>query len=127
MKKDCVPPAVPYRDYMLKRLHDPATAAAYLNEAASDSDPAAFLQALRNVVDASGGITKIAARTDLNRQAVYRMLSEQGNPEFRSLQKLLSAAGLGLNVVTAEQKRAAYRVRGRAVAKRGKESPTSNR
>lgn len=127
MKKDYVPPAVPYRDYMLKRLRDPVTAAAYLNEAASDHDPAAFLQALRNVVDASGGITKIAARTDLNRQALYRMLSEQGNPEFRSLQKLLSAAGLGLNVVTAEQKRAAYKVRGRAFGKRGKEISTSHR
>ncbi len=115
MKKDYVPPAVPYRDYLLKRLQDPATAAAYLNEAASDNDPAAFLQALRNVIDASGGIAKIAARTDLNRQAVYRMLSEQGNPEFKSLQKLLSAAGLGLNVVTAEQRRAAYKIRGRAL------------
>ncbi len=115
MKRDYVPPAVPYRDYMLKRLQDPATAAAYLNEAAGDSDPAAFLQALRNVVDASGGVTKIAARTDLNRQAVYKMLSEQGNPEFRSLQKLLGAAGLGLNVVTAQQKRAAYKTRGRTL------------
>jgi DNA-binding phage protein len=73
MKKDFVAPAVPYRDYLLKRLQDPATAAAYLNEAASDNDPAAFLQALRNVIDASGGIAKIAARTDLNRQAVYRI------------------------------------------------------
>jgi DNA-binding phage protein len=43
------------------------------------------------------------------------MLSEQGNPEFKSLQKLLSATGLGLNVVTAEQRRATYKIRGRAI------------
>ncbi|HEY8069120.1 MAG TPA: transcriptional regulator [Burkholderiales bacterium] len=108
MKKGNVPAAVPNRGYLLRELADPAFAAAYLNAAVREADPAAFLQALRNVVDANGGITKIAARTDLNRQAVYRMLSENGNPEFRSLQSLLEATGLGLNVEVAQQTRAAY-------------------
>lgn len=111
MRKGNVPPAVPRRNYLLAELADPAFAAAYLNAAAREPDPAAFLQALRNVVDACGGVAQIAERTDLNRQAVYRMLSESGNPEFRSLQRLLSAAGLGLNVQVAQQNAAKYGTR----------------
>jgi probable addiction module antidote protein len=119
MKRGSVPAAVPYRDYLLSELADPAFAAAYLNAAVREDDPAAFLQALRNVVDANGGVAKIAARTDLNRQAVYRMLSENGNPELRSLQSLLEATGLGLNVEVAAQNRAGYRAQ-RGSARKGK-------
>jgi len=119
MSKDRVPAAVPAKPYELERLRDPETAAAYLSIAAKDEDPAAFLQALRTVTEAMGGVSKIAARTGLNRQQLYRTLSRNGNPEFRSLQKLLNATGLGLNVVAAEQNRATYLVRVRAPGKRG--------
>src|SRR3989338_7490774 len=61
MKKENVPAAVPAKDYLLRRLQDPATAAAYLNAAVEDDDPGAFLQALRNVTDAQGGIGKVAS------------------------------------------------------------------
>ncbi len=62
-----MPPAVPARDYLLKRLRDPATAAAYLNAAIEDDNPDTFLQALRNVTDAQGGIGKVANFAGLNR------------------------------------------------------------
>jgi len=117
MKRGSVPAAIPHKDYLLKELADPEFAAAYLNTAVREGDPAAFLQALRNVVDANGGIAKIAARTDLNRQAVYRMLSENGNPEFRSLQSLLEATGLGINVEVVEQGRAGYKATRKAAGK----------
>ncbi len=111
MGKGYVSPAVPAEPYELQRLRDPETAAAYLNITASDEDPAAFLQALRKVTKAMGGISRIAELAGLNRQQLYRTLSKNGNPEFRSLQKLLGATGLSINVVTAEQKRAKYKVR----------------
>lgn len=128
MGKGRVPPAVPRRGHLRAELADPAFAAAYLNAAVRESDPGAFLQALRNVVDARGGIAQVAQRTDLNRQAVYRMLSESGNPEFRSLQRLLGATGLDFNVQVAEQKSASYGARrkvvGRSTSKgRGKSRP----
>jgi probable addiction module antidote protein len=78
----------------MERLGDPQTAAAYLSAAAGEDDPGAFLQALRNVTDAMGGIAKIATRTGLNRQQLYRTLSKDGNPELRSLTKILDASGL---------------------------------
>ena len=101
MSKEHVAPAVPHKDYLLKRLSDPATAAAYINAAASEQDPSALLQALRNVAEAHGGIAKVAERAGLNRQQLYRTLSSVGNPELRSLTRILDATGLQL-VVTAK-------------------------
>jgi len=99
MKKETVPAAVSAKDYLLLRLQDPAAAAAYLNAAAADEDPSAFLQALRNVTEARGGVARIAGLTGLNRQQLYRTLSENGNPELLSLSKILRASGLRLAVV----------------------------
>jgi probable addiction module antidote protein len=99
MRKERVPAAVPAKPYEVARLRDPETAAAYLSIAARDEDPAAFLQALRNVAEAIGGVSRIAARTGLNRQQLYRTLSKSGNPELRSLTKILGASGVRLQFV----------------------------
>ncbi len=113
MSKEHVPAAVLARPCMLERLRDPATAAAYINAAAHEDDPSAFLQALRNVAEARGGLTKIATRADLNRQQLYRTLSSAGNPELRSLTRILEAAGLQL-IVTAKPERRARTAKKRA-------------
>ena len=63
MSKGHVPAAVSAKPYVLERLRDLETAAAYLNAAAGEDDPGAFLQALRNVTEAMGEIFEIAART----------------------------------------------------------------
>ena len=87
-----------YQDSLIAALRDPQEAAAYLDAALEAGDRAAFLLAIRNVIDAVGGITQIARRTGLNRENLYRVLSEQGNPELNSLEKLLKALGLRLAV-----------------------------
>jgi len=107
MKQENVPAAVPAKGYLLNRLQDPATAAAYLNAAVEEDDPGAFLQALRNVTEARGGVARIADLTGLNRQQLYRTLSENGNPELRSLSKILGVSGLRLAVVAKNNKPAA--------------------
>lgn len=123
MKKENVPAAVPAKDYLLNRLQDPATAAAYLNAAVAEDDPGAFLQALRNVTEARGGVARIADLTGLNRQQLYRTLSENGNPELRSLSKILGVSGLRFAVV-ATNKGAAPKSRKRA-QKRVRVSPSA--
>jgi probable addiction module antidote protein len=107
MSKGHVLAAVPAKRYELERLRDPETAAAYLSIAAKDDDPAAFLQALRNVTEAMGGVSKIAERTGLNRQQLYRTLSKDGNPELRSLTKILDASGVRLQFVAQRSTRRA--------------------
>ncbi len=113
MKRESVPPAVPAKNYLQKRLQDPVTAAAYLNAAVEDDDdPGAFLQALRNVTDAQGGIGTVANIAGLNRQQLYRTLSARGNPELRSLVKILGASGLRLEVTPKAPPQASLRSRG---------------
>ena len=44
---------------------------------------------LRNVAEAQGGIAQLAEKAKLNRESLYKMLSERGNPELKSLDALL--------------------------------------
>ena len=123
MKKENVPSAVPAENYLLERLQDPATAAAYLNAAVEEDDPGAFLQALRNVTEARGGVARIADLTGLNRQQLYRTLSENGNPELRSLSKILGVSGLRLAVVAKRTRAASAPKSRKLVQKRARLAP----
>ncbi len=87
-----------YQDSLIEALRDPLEAAAYLDAALEAGDRAAFLLALRNVIDAVGGMTQMARDTGLNRENLYRALSAQGNPELISLEKLMKGLGLRLSV-----------------------------
>lgn len=90
-----------YRDSLLESLQDPAEAAAYLDAALEDEDSRVFLLALRDVAEARG-ISRVATEADLNRESLYRMLSEDGNPRLSSLDALLRALGLRLAVEVRE-------------------------
>lgn len=86
------------RKFDVARLKDPAEAAAYVEAAIDEGDQPALMMALRHVVQAQGGISKLARKSKLTREATYRMLSASGNPELRSLTAILDAAGLRLSV-----------------------------
>lgn len=94
-----MPASVPYEPWLIKRLRDPAHAAAYLEAVIEESDQGAIMIALRQVAQAQqGGIAQVARKAKLTREATYRMLSKAGNPELRSLKALLAATGLRLAV-----------------------------
>ena len=89
----------PYQEYLTEALADPVEAAGYLNAAIENGDKELFLLALRNVAEARlGGMSKLAEATGLNRESLYRMLSDKGNPELNSLDKLLHALGLKIAI-----------------------------
>jgi probable addiction module antidote protein len=85
------------RESLLQDLQDPGEAAAYLTAALEEGDSAVFLLALRDVADARG-MSVLAAKAQLNRENLYRMLSESGNPQLDSLTALLDALDLRLAV-----------------------------
>jgi probable addiction module antidote protein len=90
----------PYKDYdehLLKSLKDPKEAAAYLNAALEENDPALFLMAYYNVARAHG-MQKIADHAKIHRVSLKKMLSKKGNPELKSLFRVLSASKLRLRV-----------------------------
>ncbi|MCX5733055.1 MAG: putative addiction module antidote protein [candidate division NC10 bacterium] len=95
-------PSVGYEQGLKEALADPEEAAAYLNAALEDGSQDVFLLALRDVANARG-LTHLARETSLNRENMYRILSEKGNPQLSSLAALLDALGLKLAV---EPKRA---------------------
>lgn len=87
-----------YQDELIQALKNPKEASAYLNAALEEKDNRVFLIALRNVAEAFGGLKKISKMSHLNRESLYRMLSDKGNPEISSLEAILESIGLRLAV-----------------------------
>ncbi len=87
--------AVKFDTVLKNHLSDPEQAARYLT-ACYEEGPEIFLQALRDVVDAQGGMSRTAQLAGLNRESLYRQLSRRGNPSLASLNAVLTALGLKL-------------------------------
>ena len=88
-----------YKEELIQSLKDPKEAAEYLNAALEEGSPEVFLLALKDVAESlGGGMSKLARKTRLNRENLYRMLSEKGNPELRSMGTLLDALGFKLAI-----------------------------
>jgi len=92
-----------YKDDLLKELQDSEYAAAYLAQALEAGDQATFLLALRDVVEAGGGVTVIAEQAHVRRQSLYKALSKQGNPTLTTLQDILKPLGLRVSVTSTMQ------------------------
>jgi probable addiction module antidote protein len=84
-----------FEERLSKDLRDAEFAAAYLQDAWDDSLEE-FLAALRKYIQANGGMSLCAEKAHLTREALYRMLSEKGNPELRSIRAVLDACSLHL-------------------------------
>jgi len=94
-----------YKDDLLKELRDPEYASEYLAQALDSEDQATFLLALRDVVEAAGGATVVARQTKIQRESLYKVLSNRGNPRLATLQGILKSLGLRI-AVTPEVKAA---------------------
>lgn len=88
-----VKPSKSYQEFLLASLQDKTEAVEYLNAALEEGDLELFLLALRNVAE-----SRVASQSQLNREHLYRMLSEQGNPRLSSLTVLLDILDLRLVV-----------------------------
>ena len=85
--------------------NNPKEAAGYLNINFEDHDNEYFLVALHNIVKANGGFLKLSRKTKLNRANLYRAFSKKGNPEIMTINKVLNAMGLRLNVSVMQKKK----------------------
>jgi len=91
----------PDKEGLLEELRDPSEAAAYLTAALEDGSPDVFLLALRDVAEVHG-MKRLAEGAQLNRESMYRMLSDQGNPQLLSLTAILRELGLRLAIEVGE-------------------------
>jgi probable addiction module antidote protein len=93
-----------YQEELMEVLKDHDEAVAYLNAALEESmkgdkeSQELFLRALRNVAEAQGGVGKLAKKVHTRRENLYRILSEEGNPELKTFTMLLFAMGFSLKV-----------------------------
>ena len=91
-----------YKDDLKKRLRNPEYAAEYLAQVLAEKDNAALLIALKDVVEAGGGVGSLAGRVGLKRPSLYKILSKNGNPTLETLREILEPLGLRVSVALDE-------------------------
>jgi len=67
-------------------------------DAALEENDTEFLYKIIGSIARSKGMAQIARELNLNRESLYHSLSEEGNPSFSTVVKVLDNLGLRLNV-----------------------------
>jgi len=82
-------------------LETPEDMAGYLDACLDEDagDGILVRKALGNIARAYG-MTQIAKETGLGRESLYKALSDNGNPEFATIMKVIKALGLKLHAST---------------------------
>ena len=70
---------------------------AYLDAAFEDGDPA-VITGILGYIARSKGMAKIAKKTGLGRESLYKALSKDGNPGFLTVLKVVQALGYKLKL-----------------------------
>lgn len=76
-------------------LDSPEEIAAYLEAAFEDGDPSLIAAALGDIARAIG-MTDLAARSGVTREALYKALSPTGDPRLSTFLSVMKALGLKL-------------------------------
>jgi probable addiction module antidote protein len=76
-------------------LDSPESIAAYLEAAFEDGDPALIAAALGDIARAMG-MTQIASRAGVTREALYKALSATGDPRLSTFLGVMNALGIKL-------------------------------
>ncbi|OCJ02469.1 addiction module antitoxin [Agrobacterium sp. 13-626] len=80
--------------------------AEYIMAATENGDPKELAMAL-GVVAKARGISDLSRQTGLTRQAIYKALSGEGNPELGTIAKVADALGFRLSLVAKSETRPA--------------------
>lgn len=70
---------------------------AYLNAALENGDTSVIVAALGDIAR-SKGMTQLSRETGITRDGLYKALSPTGNPSFATVQRVVRAFGLKLDV-----------------------------
>ena len=92
-----------YEEYIAESLRtDPEYAAKYVASVLDEGTQQELLVAIQRVADARGEGPELARNAELNAALLYRTLSPHGNPEMKTLTKVLHSLGMKLSVVPLE-------------------------
>ena len=82
-------------------LPDEAAAAEYLTVVMEENDPAALAKALGTIARARG-MTEIAAKAGIGREALYKALRDGASPRYDMISRVFQALGVKLVAVPQE-------------------------
>ena len=104
-----MPKGKDFEEYLIEKLKDPRRALGYLNAVVEDCRDGSkesqqlLLLAFKAIIQAQGGMTKVAEKTALNRESLYKALSKNGNPKLTTLSALVGAMGFEFKFVLAKR------------------------
>jgi probable addiction module antidote protein len=86
-----------FEESLLRELENPEFLIHYLADAVEENDVEGFLLAVRDVIEARGGMGKFSKKIKtMHRVSLYKALSKNGNPLFATMLEILDSLGIGL-------------------------------
>ncbi|MEH2057366.1 MAG: hypothetical protein V7K97_14635 [Nostoc sp.] len=89
-----MPKSAIYHEKLIEGLKDPLEAAVYIEVVLEEGDPKMLSKALKNVIEAKGGIDQFSVEVKQVYDKLEQILSEKEEIEFYCLNALLDALGL---------------------------------
>ena len=96
-------PTESYTQFLHERLKDPEYAAEYLTASLEES-PEFFFLALTDVAEAHNDTIPLSNESNLSKESLEKILSENGDPRLYGIEALLGALGFRLSVTAKEPK-----------------------
>ena len=88
-----------YKEHLIEKLKDPEYAAAYLEACLEESfeadDMGILMLAIRDVVEAHGGMGVVSSKMHVNRESFYKVYPVKEMPDFQRSRMLLELAVWG--------------------------------
>lgn len=98
-----------WRECLIERIADPERAIGYLRAILDDyqvyRERTVVLRALQTVVEAQGGVSKVAKQVDMDPQLLLKVLSNEDTPLIDALEIVLKALGYQLSIKPIEQEK----------------------
>jgi len=95
---EMMPKSTSYHEKRIQDLKNPLEVAAYIEVVLEEGDPKMLSKALKNFIEAHGGIEQMSAPVKELYNKLDQMLLDKGEIEFYSLNSLLDVLGLHLAV-----------------------------
>lgn len=84
-----------FKEWLMEELRDnPQACVDYINDVKEEGDIRAYLLAIKDVIDANGGMSEIARKTKLSRGSMYKALSGARYPRIDTIDKIMNSIGI---------------------------------
>jgi probable addiction module antidote protein len=96
-----------YKEQLIESLKDPKESSAYLEacliEAMETNEMGIFILAVRDVVEAHGGVREVSSKMEVGRESLYKSLNEKAKPRFSTIMLTLKACGFDIGIHPSNQ------------------------